>query len=83
MQHNNTKYSILQWNLNGFYKRISELQIIMNKYYSKIICLQETNFTCHRENTLKGYTNYTKIRVNANQASGGISTFIKASYPSQ
>ena len=27
--------------------------------------------------------NYTKIRVNTNWASGGISTFIKVSYPSQ
>lgn len=82
MQHKNTKYNIPLWNSNGFYKRINELQIVMNKYYSDIICLQEINFICYRENTLKGYTNYTKIRVNANRASGGISTFIKALYPS-
>ena len=34
MQDNKTKYNILQWNLNYFYKRISELQI-MNKYCNK------------------------------------------------
>ncbi|KAF0709692.1 putative RNA-directed DNA polymerase, partial [Aphis craccivora] len=83
MQHNNTKYNILQWNLNGFYKRISELQIIINKYCPEIICLQETNFTNYKKNTLKGYTNYTKIRANAIRASGGISIFIKDSYSSE
>ncbi|KAL4148840.1 hypothetical protein QTP88_002987 [Uroleucon formosanum] len=83
MQHNNTKYNILQWNLNGFYKRISDLQIIINKYCPEIICLQETNFTNYKKNTLKGYTNYTKIRTNAIRASGGISTFIKDSYSSE
>ncbi|CAI6358117.1 unnamed protein product [Macrosiphum euphorbiae] len=83
MQHNNTKYNILQWNLNGFYKRISELQIIINKYCAEIICLQETNFTSYKKKTLKGYTNYTKIRANAIRARGGISIFIKYSYTSE
>jgi mRNA deadenylase 3'-5' endonuclease subunit Ccr4 len=49
MQHNNTKYNILQWNLNGFYKRSSDLQIIINKYCPEIICLQETNFTNYKK----------------------------------
>jgi exonuclease III len=83
MQHNNTKYNILQWNLNGFYKRISDLQIIINKYCPEIICLQETNFSNYKKNTLKGYTNYIKIRANAIRASGGISIFIKDSYSSE
>lgn len=83
MQHNNTKYNILQWNLNGFYKRISELQIIINKYWPKIIGLQETNFTSYKKNTLKRYTNYTKIRANAIRANGGTSIFIKDSYTSE
>ena len=39
-------------------------------------------FTYHRENTLKGYTNYNNIKVNANRPSGRISIFLKASYPS-
>ncbi|KAL4148403.1 hypothetical protein QTP88_002656 [Uroleucon formosanum] len=36
-----------------------------------------------KKNTLKGYTNYTKIRTNAIRANRGISTFIKDSYSSE
>lgn len=36
-----------------------------------------------QKNTLKGYTNYTKIRANAIRTGGGISIFIKDSYTSE
>ena len=35
---------IIQWNLNGFYKRLEYLQLLIDKEQLKIICLQETNF---------------------------------------
>lgn len=38
----------------------------------------KTNFRCHRDNILKGYTTDTKIK-----GSRGISTFTKASLPSK
>jgi len=38
------KTNIIQWNINGFFSRLEELQILTKELNPTIICLQETNF---------------------------------------
>lgn len=37
--------NIIQWNLNGFYSKFEELQLLTKDYTPTIICLQDINFT--------------------------------------
>lgn len=37
-------FNIIQWILNGFFKKRDELKLIINNHNFQIICLQETNF---------------------------------------
>jgi len=36
--------NIIQWNINGFYSKLEELQLIIKDHTPTIICLQKTNF---------------------------------------
>lgn len=36
--------NIIQWNINGFFSKLEELQLIIKEHNPIIICLQETNF---------------------------------------
>lgn len=40
MENNNI---ILQWNLNGYFNNVTELQLLISKYQPKTILLQETH----------------------------------------
>lgn len=42
---NNYKINIFQWNINGFYNRLNEINLLINSQKLKTLCLQETNFT--------------------------------------
>jgi len=35
--------SLMQWNLNGFYNKLTDLKLFVNNKKPNIICLQETN----------------------------------------
>jgi exonuclease III len=58
----NTDHNILQWNINGFYKKIDDLKRLIHKYSPLVICLQETNFSENHIAELKGYFGYSKNR---------------------
>jgi len=73
----------MQWNLNGFYKKISELKILITEYSPDLICLQETNFTDKYSKSLYNYTDYTKNRTDGLRASGGVAIYVKSFLPSQ
>ena len=62
---------IIQWNLNGFYKRLEYLQLLIDKEQLKIICLQETNFKGLTSGKIKNYKTFTKNRI-TDDASGGV-----------
>lgn len=40
---NITMDTLIQWNCNGFYTRLPELQMIISEYKPAYICLQETD----------------------------------------
>ena len=52
--------AITQLNLNGFYPRLPQFQVLINKYQPELICLQKTNFKPQQIIQLKNYTTYTK-----------------------
>ncbi|KAL4096826.1 hypothetical protein QTP88_021709 [Uroleucon formosanum] len=77
----NTK--LIQWNLNGFQKKINELKILIAEHSSDLICLQETNFTDQTYKTLRNYICYTKNRTNGLRASGGVAIYVKPFFSSK
>jgi len=52
--------NIIQWNLNGFYSKFEELQLLTKHYIPTIICLQVTNFTDSNKPSLSQYNIYKK-----------------------
>ena len=60
---------IIQWNLNGFYSRFEDLQLLIDNFQPQIICLHETNF----KQQIKNYKTFNKNR-NCTHASGGVAT---------
>lgn len=76
------KHKLLQWNLNGFNKKINELKILIAEHLPDLLCLQETNFTDKSYKTLRNYTCYNKNRTNGLRASGGVAIYVKTALPS-
>ena len=69
-------FNLLQWNLNGFYKKYNELQLIIQKHNPMVLCLQETNFNDNSIGNIPSYTGYHKNRTNALRSSGGVAIYI-------
>lgn len=69
---------LLQWNVNGFFKRLPNLQILLTKYKPKIVCLQETHFKTNQCHSLKGYTSFFRNRTDIDHASGGVAIYISS-----
>lgn len=67
---------IIQWNCNGFYNHLAELQILKQQTNPDYICLQETHLKTDQKAKLNGYTSYNKNRDHQH-ASGGVSILIK------
>lgn len=69
--------NLIQWNIDGFYKRNIDIQWIISDYKPNILCCQETNLkhaqTCH----IKDFNGYFKNRLNPGKASGGVAIFMK------
>lgn len=80
MSHN---YQILQWNINGYYSKLHELQTLIKTITPVVICLQETNFKNDYVANLCNYKSYHKNREHCDRASGGAAIFVHKSYPSQ
>lgn len=75
-------YRILQWNINGYYSKLHELQILIKTITPAVICLQETNFKKDYVASLTNYNSYHKNRERGNRASGGAAIYVHKSYPS-
>ncbi|KAE9523888.1 hypothetical protein AGLY_015776 [Aphis glycines] len=78
-----TFLKILQWNPNGFFSKLDEINLLPNKYCPISICLQETNFVNNKIGSLKNYTIYYKNRTNADRASGGVAIYVNSNYHSK
>ncbi|KAF0746811.1 Reverse transcriptase domain-containing protein, partial [Aphis craccivora] len=75
--------NIIQWNLNGFWKKRSELEIIIRDFMPNILCLQETNFKGNQTPHFKNFRCYNKNRDDCRRASGGVAILIETSIPSE
>jgi len=71
--------NIIQWNLNGFWKKRSELELIIRDFMPNILCLQETNFKGNQTSHFKNYRCYNKNRDDCRRASGGVAILIETS----
>ncbi|XP_060845809.1 uncharacterized protein LOC132925428 [Rhopalosiphum padi] len=69
--------------MNGFYKKLDELKILISEISPDIICLQETNFTNLKTAKLPNYNDFSKHRTTGLRASGGITTYVSSIYPSK
>lgn len=70
----------LQLNLNGFYTRLQNLQVLSNLYQPTVISDQETNFKIHEHGRFKCYL---KNRTNTIHARGGVAAYIKNCLPTE
>jgi len=74
---------ILQWNLNGFYRKLDELKLLISELDPEILCLQETNFNNLNTGTLNNYKEYRFDRTDCLRASGGVAIYIISDLPSK
>lgn len=75
--------NIIQWNCNGFYKHYNEFKILLQKYSSFIICLQETKFSQLHVPNLKNFNIYHKNYLLGTIAQGGVATLINNNFSSE
>lgn len=80
---NNQDINIIQWNLNGFFKKRNDLELIIREFIPNIFCLQETNFTEKHTPHIQGYKCYNKNRTDYIRASGGVAIFVESPIPSK
>jgi hypothetical protein len=75
--------TIIQWNLNGFYIRLPELQLLVEETQPTVICLQETNLklnTTRKKHTYPKISGYTGIftSTSPNYAKHGFCILVKS-----
>jgi len=75
--------SIIQWNIDGFYKRNVDIQRILYDLKPNILCFQKTNLKHTQSSQIKDYNGYFKNRVNPGRASGGVAIFTKDNIESE
>jgi len=76
------KTNIIQWNINGFFSRLEELQILTKELNPAIICIQETNFNEKSNPNFTHYDIYKRNRFSCIRASGGVAIMINKDFPS-
>lgn len=69
--------NIIQWNLDGFYKRSTDIQRILLELQPSVLCLQETNLKMGQTAYLRNYISYCRNRANPLRASGGVAILIR------
>lgn len=79
----NNFFNIIQWNINGFYKKIDDLNIIIQEHNPIAICLQETNLKYQQESSFKNFSLFKKNRTEQLRASGGVAILVNSSVPSE
>jgi exonuclease III len=67
--------SIIQWNINEFFKISVDINRVLFEFNPLILCFQETNLKNSQLPNLKNLTGYIKNRTVTNRASGGVAIF--------
>lgn len=68
--------TIVQWNCNGYYSKLTDLKLLLHQYQPKVLCLQETHLAPKNNPILTNYTQYRYDHIEGQRASGGVATFI-------
>lgn len=71
------KKTILQWNPNGFYNNLEELQLLVQRHSPSIICIQESRLLPKQNPLYKNYTIYRRDHTEGQIASGGVVTLVQ------
>jgi exonuclease III len=75
--------SIIQWNINGFFKRSVDINRVLFELNPLILCFQETNLKNSQLPNFKNFTAYIKNHTVTNRASGGVAIFIRKNIESK
>ena len=63
--------SIIQWNCRGIRANYEELQLLLEKYNPKVICLQETYIKENNQININNYRAYNHLHKNGLRTCGG------------
>lgn len=74
--------NIIQWNINGFVKKLNDIKIIIQNHNPTIICLRETNLNDNFTPNINNFNIYTTNRTDCLRASGGVAILARSEYPS-
>lgn len=75
--------NFIQRNINGFYSKLEELQLLTKEHTPTMISLQETNFTDRDKPSLSFYNIFKNNRNLCDRASGGVAILVSQEYPSE
>ena len=73
--------SIIQWNCRGIRANHEELQLLLEKYNPKVVCLQETFIKENNRINLNNYQAYNHLHKDRLRASGGVSILVRKDVP--
>lgn len=62
-------FKILQWNINGFYTKLPEIQLQIAQFKSIIACFQETNLNTNSEAKLNNFNDFFSNRIDCKRVS--------------
>lgn len=70
--------SFLQWNLNGYFKRLPELKQLISIYHPTVIAIQETHLLHKHKTSVHHYKifRHDHINPNHNHANGGVALLV-------
>lgn len=72
----------IQWNINGFVKKLNNIKLINQQHDPTVLCLQETNLTNTYTLSIKNFYVYTSNRTACNRVSEGVAILARSDYSS-
>ena len=74
---------ILQWNCRRVRPNYEELLLLLNKYISKVVCLQETFLKDKNQLSIKHFQSWNHLYKDGHRISGGVSILVRKDIPQQ
>jgi hypothetical protein len=72
--------TIVQWNINSYFRKLTDVHRLISDFQPLALCLQETNLKYQNNNpSIRNYHGYFKNRVPEGRASGGVCIFVSNS----
>lgn len=72
---------LIQWNPNGFFSNIAEIQLLLQDFNPFALLIQETNLRTTDTVKIKGYNCYRKDYTEGGRACDGVLTLIRSNLP--